>query len=187
MSQRYKVIVMGNFSVGKTCIITRFIHNKFNFLSQATVGAAFHNIRKKIDDKEVSIDLYDTAGSEKYNALMPMYYKNTDVAIIVYDVTNYGSFNRALNMVESLKNSVENVTIIFVGNKIDLKRVILKEDAQLIANKCNLIYTECSAYTGEGIDTLYNLMFEQIKLKIKPPTNNINLSSTKSLTHCCNN
>ncbi len=89
---------------------------------------------------------------------MPLYYRGSHVALIVYDVTSYASFNNSLKYIDDLKSKIEEITIILVGNKIDLPKIILTEDINTIINKYNLLFVECSAKTGEGVDQLFNLV-----------------------------
>lgn len=158
-----KVIIVGNYAVGKTCIINRHIYNQFSSNVKTTIGASFFTKSMTIDKKEVKINFWDTASSELYNSLQPIFYKKADIALIVYDVTNIGSFNESIRLIDAIRREVENITIILVGNKIDLKSVIDINDAIMIANRFGVPLKVCSAYTGEGVKELFDLVDEKIR------------------------
>ena len=93
--KRYKVAILGDLSVGKSSIITRFVHDKFEDFVSSTIGAAFISKKITIDDKIIKLDFWDTAGQERYRSLIPMYYRDAAVVIIVYDITSMDSFDNA--------------------------------------------------------------------------------------------
>ena len=100
--KKYKIVLLGNSNVGKTCIAHRFAHNTFRDASDPTVGACFFTkVLSGSDGSAYQIDLWDTAGQERYKSLTQLYYKGASGAIIVYDVTNPGSFEAAKDWIKS--------------------------------------------------------------------------------------
>ena len=110
------------------------------------------------------LTIWDTAGEEKYHALAPIFYRDTDGAIIIYDCTSRETFDRTEKWFHELKeNSQIEPRIILVGNKIDLtNKVVSSEDAKEMARKLNVNYFEVSALTGEGIDTIFENITNEI-------------------------
>ncbi|KAG0667945.1 hypothetical protein C6P45_005220 [Maudiozyma exigua] len=161
-----KVVLLGDSSVGKSSLAARYIVGKFQ-KSNATIGAAFMTKNIQLDDnKDVTLELWDTAGQERYRSLTPMYYRGTDVAIIVYDITSPISLSHAEDWIEELRSYVDterrsDLRIILAANKSDLLEEGYKQPEELRNNKFN-DFVVVSAKTGEGI----NILFEGI-------TNNI--------------
>lgn len=157
-----KVVLLGDSSVGKSSLAARYIVGKFQ-KSNATIGAAFMTKNIQLDDnKDVTLELWDTAGQERYRSLTPMYYRGTDVAIIVYDVTSPISLSHAEDWIEELRSYVDterrsDLRIILVANKSDLLEEEYKQPEELRNNKFN-DFVVVSAKTGEGI----NILFEGI-------------------------
>ena len=99
-SEICKVVLLGESSVGKTCIITRFVDNEFDKEILSTTGASYANKTLKFKDynnKEILFEIWDTAGQEKYRSLTQLFYKDASIAILVYDITNEESYNELKN------------------------------------------------------------------------------------------
>lgn len=154
-----KVVLLGESSVGKSTIVTRFTTGEF-YQNNATIGAAFTTkevewsevVNEEEVKKKVKFEIWDTAGQERYRSLAPMYYRNTDVALIVFDVTDNASADRAESWIQELQGYLdeyqkEKILIRIVGNKIDLCH---PEQANVL-NGATLV----SAKTGEGINSLF--------------------------------
>ena len=167
---KFKFIVLGDENVGKTSIINRFKTNQFSAVYEPTVGMDFQNISLLIDNQNVSLLLYDTAGQEKFRALIPLYTKDANIIFLVYDTTNYESFSNIEKWYDSLSNvNKEEVIFILVGNKIDLteERKVKEEEAKKYADEHNYIFQELSALTGEGVQELFmNKLLAQIRTNL---------------------
>ena len=154
-----KVVLVGDSQVGKTCIISRLVNDVFKTNNPATIGAAFQTFTVSTATGTVALQIWDTAGQEKYRSLTPMYYRAAEIAILCYDVTNA----RSLEAMEQWTNELvekapPNMQLIIVGNKIDLaeERVIDKATAASFASKHGAVhYAEVSAKTGEGVKELF--------------------------------
>jgi len=152
-----KLIMLGNTNVGKTCLCIKKSKGHFNELNESTIGAAYFNCLIKDDDNSYKIQIWDTAGQEKYRALVPLYYRNASAAIVLYDVTNEVSFNDAKYWIEELQNI--NCVIYLVGNKCDLlnneKSNAVNITDYIENNKHIINHKYTSAKTGENIDELF--------------------------------
>ena len=169
---KYKLIFLGDQSVGKSCILNRFLNDTFIEDYQATIGLDFQSKNVQIDNQDIHLLLYDTAGQEKFRSLIPMYTRDANIIILVYDISNRDSFNNLTHWLKDLTNvNMEEVILCVVGNKIDLsdKRVVNKEEGNKFAEEHDFIFQEISAKTGEGFSELfYKNLFEKIRTKFRP-------------------
>ena len=166
----YKVVLLGESGVGKTCIINQYIKNEFDVNTMSSLTAQF--VKKQIkfaDGKIINFDLWDTAGQEKYRSLAKIFYKDANVVILVYDITNEKSFNEMKNYwFEKIKETNnENVIVAIAGNKGDLynERQVKTEEAEKFAKENKAIFASISAKSDIGIDAL----FQNIGRKIIDP------------------
>ena len=170
MTDRVKVVLVGESGVGKSCIIVRFVQNKFdpNTMTSSTNQMVYQTI-KLPDDKSVDIILWDTMGQERYRSVNKIYYKNAKVGILVYDVTDKKSFEAIKNYwYEQLKESGDkDIIICLVANKYDLyeKREVSNEEGEEFAKSIGAIFASTSAKNDSGI----NFLFENIGRKILEP------------------
>ena len=169
---KYKLIFLGDQSVGKSCILNRFLNDTFIEDYQATIGLDFQSKNVQIDNQDIHLLLYDTAGQEKFRSLIPMYTRDANIILLVYDISNKDSFTNLSLWLKDLTNvNMEEVIICIVGNKIDLndKRAVNTEEGKKFAEEHDFIFQEISAKTGEGFsDLFYKNLFEQIRFKFRP-------------------
>ena len=172
---KYKIIFLGDQNTGKSCILNRFVEDKFDDKYQATIGLDFQSKNVKIDNQDVHLLLYDTAGQEKFRSLIPMYTRDANIIILVYDITRKESFNHIPDWINGLTNvNFDNVIFALVGNKIDLddKREVSKEEGIKLAEEKKCIFEEVSAKTAENFSELfYKQLFDEIVNKFKPGVN----------------
>ncbi len=119
---KFKIIFLGDQGVGKSSILNRFAQDKFEQNYQATIGLDFHSKNVTIGNTSVRLLLYDTAGQEKFKSLIPMYIRDANIILVVYDITNKESFIHTghwLSEVKDLKR--DDAIFCLVGNKLDLK------------------------------------------------------------------
>lgn len=156
---KYKLVFLGDQSVGKTSIITRFMYDNFDRHYQATIGIDFLSKTMYLEDRTVRLQLWDTAGQERFRSLIPSYIRDSSVAVVVYDVTNRASFLNTGKWVEDVRAERGNdVVICLVGNKTDLgndKRQISTEEGEARAKKEGLLFMECSAKAGYNVKGLF--------------------------------
>ena len=165
-----KVVLLGESAVGKTSIITRFVENKFKQDTMSSLSANF--VSKKIEignNKFIKFDIWDTAGQEKYRALAKIFYQDSKIVILVYDITNKNSFNELKNYwYEKVKeNSSSDVIFAIAGNKCDLyeKEEVEKTEGEKFAKEIGAIFHETSALNSNGI----NELFTEIAMKFASP------------------
>ena len=156
---KYKLVFLGDQSVGKTSIITRFMYDNFDRHYQATIGIDFLSKTMYLEDRTVRLQLWDTAGQERFRSLIPSYIRDSSVAVVVYDVTNRASFLNTSKWVEDVRAERGNdVVICLVGNKTDLgndKRQVSTEEGEEKATKDDLLFMECSAKAGYNVKSLF--------------------------------
>jgi Ras-related protein Rab-6A len=156
---KYKLVFLGDQSVGKTSIITRFMYDNFDRHYQATIGIDFLSKTMYLEDRTVRLQLWDTAGQERFRSLIPSYIRDSSVAVVVYDVTSRASFLNTTKWIEDVRAERGNdVVICLVGNKTDLgndKRQITTEEGEEKANKNGLLFMECSAKAGYNVKSLF--------------------------------
>ena len=176
----YKIIVIGDSGVGKSCLAIQAIENKFVDLYRATVGFEFLSFNLRINKVVIKLQIWDTCGQEVYKSLISGIYRNSSLAIILYSVTNRNTFQHIDTWIKELsQNSTKNIKIILVGNKSDLEkeRKISYEEGEKLKNKHKLDYfIETSAKTGNNaknvlIEAAKILYKEYILIKDKEVTN----------------
>mmetsp|Transcript_7586 Transcript_7586/g.8536 ORF Transcript_7586/g.8536 Transcript_7586/m.8536 type:complete len:249 (+) Transcript_7586:70-816(+) len=155
---KHKLVFLGDQSVGKTSIITRFMYDTFDRQYQATIGIDFLSKTIYLEDRTVRMQLWDTAGQERFRALIPSYIRDSAGAVVVYDVTSRASFTSTFKWIEDVRAERGNdVVIILVGNKSDLadKREVSAEEAEQKAHDYGVMFIEVSAKIGTNVKTLF--------------------------------
>ncbi|KAG1653419.1 hypothetical protein FOA52_009128 [Chlamydomonas sp. UWO 241] len=155
---KYKLVFLGDQSVGKTSIITRFMYDKFDNVYQATIGIDFLSKTMYLEDRTVRLQLWDTAGQERFRSLIPSYIRDSSVAVVVYDVTNRQSFMNTLRWITEVRTERGSDVIIFlVGNKTDLvdKRQVSIEEGDTKARELGVNFIETSAKAGLNVKALF--------------------------------
>ncbi|KAJ3430351.1 ras and ef-hand domain-containing protein [Anaeramoeba flamelloides] len=155
---KFKICFIGDAKVGKTSIITRWIYDTFETDLERTVGVDFLSKTVHIDNKAVRLQLWDTAGQEKFRCLLPSYIRNSSMAIIVCDITNPESFENIDYWYDQVKNvSSEEIIFFLVANKTDLakERKVSNETLEKKAKENDFHFIETSAKTGNNIKSLF--------------------------------
>ncbi|CAD8100708.1 unnamed protein product [Paramecium sonneborni] len=152
--QKFKIVFLGNQSVGKTSIINRFIFDNFTGNEQPTVGIDFISKTLQVDNKSVRLQLWDTAGQERFRSLIPSYIRDSQAAIICYDITNEKSFQDLQRWIEDVKEERGDEVLIYIlGNKTDLEseRQIQTEQAEAKAKELGAQFSEVSAKSAHNV------------------------------------
>ena len=160
-----KLLIVGGSGVGKTNFVTRFWNNEFNQMYMSTTGVDSKSKVIEIKNKKVRIQIWDTAGQEKYKAITKNLFLKVMGALILYDITDESSFEKLKTWVSMIKEECgKHIQMIIVGNKSDLdeQRKINKEDAMNFAKEQNIEYIECSSKTGENVLKAVSLICEKI-------------------------
>ena len=118
----FKIVLIGDASVGKTNILSKYLNDEFDPNSKATVGVEFATKNFTIEENVVKAQIWDTAGQERYRSITSAYYKGAKGCLLVYDITRKASFETIDRWISELKSTSENnLTIILIGNKCDLE------------------------------------------------------------------
>jgi len=156
--KRTKIVLLGDQSVGKTSLITRFMYDTFDNTYQATIGIDFLSKTLYLDDRTVRLQLWDTAGQERFRSLIPSYIRDSTVAIVVFDITNRQSFLSTTKWIDDVRSERGNdVMVVLVGNKADLsdKRQVTLEEATAKAQELSIMFMETSAKAGHNVKSLF--------------------------------
>ena len=155
----FKIVLIGDTSVGKTNILSKYLKGEFDPKSKSTVGVEFGVKNFKIENNIVKVQIWDTAGEERYRSITNAYYKGAKGSLLVYDITNKKSFENVEKWISDLKaNADEDISMILLGNKTDLedKRVVSTEEGKNKAEFYNLTFMETSALNGNNIQEAFN-------------------------------
>ncbi|KAI0029618.1 ras family-domain-containing protein [Vararia minispora EC-137] len=120
-SVQVKLVLLGEAAVGKSSVVLRFVANEFQANKEPTIGAAFLTQKCRLEDRVLRYEIWDTAGQERFHSLAPMYYRNAQAAVVVYDITKAASLEKAKTWVKELQRQANpNIVIALAGNKLDL-------------------------------------------------------------------
>jgi len=161
----FKLILIGNSGVGKSSIIQRYMKKTFEDSYKCTIGVDFLMKTLEIKGKTVKLQLWDTAGQEKYKSMVSSYYRGANVALVVFDITNHSSFDSLPLWIENYyKNGPEQKNIILIGNKKDLveNRQVTQEEAETFSETNNMMYFETSAKEGDNIEYIFTYAAEKL-------------------------
>ena len=204
--QLYKIIIIGDSGVGKSNILGRYLHNEFHEDTKSTVGVEFGSKKMVIENTSIKLQIWDTAGEERYRSITSAYYKGSKGCFIVYDITNPQSFEDIQKWYEEIKRSGDKgVSIILVGNKCDLEneRKISTEAGKNKAKEMNCPFYETSALNNIMIEEVFKSICEDIFNKVKTEKKdedddddyeivkdenkivNINTADSKQKKKCC--
>jgi Ras-related protein Rab-6A len=156
--KKFKLVFLGEQSVGKTSLISRFMYDTFDSTYQATIGIDFLSKTVYLDDRAIRLQLWDTAGQERFRSLIPSYIRDCAAAIVVYDITNRTSFLNITKWIEDVvAERQQNALLVIVGNKTDLqeKRQVTTEEGEAKAKECNALFMEASAMSGANVKQLF--------------------------------
>ena len=162
-----KVVIVGDSSVGKTNLLSRFVNNSFNQNSRNTIGVDFSAVDLSINGQNIKAQFWDTAGQEKYRSIASAYYKNAQGIIITYDVTREQTFKNVNSWYNELREQGEpDVEIILIGNKIDLEseRKVTSDQGAQLAKEKGMFFMEVSAKTNQEdcVENAFKILLEEI-------------------------
>lgn len=157
--KKFKLVFLGEQSVGKTSLITRFMYDSFDTTYQATIGIDFLSKTMYLEDRTVRLQLWDTAGQERFRSLIPSYIRDSSVAVVVYDITSKKTFEQTKKWIDDVRGERGNdVIVVLVGNKTDLgdtKREVTTAQGEEEAKKAGAIFMETSAKVGHNVKALF--------------------------------
>ena len=177
LSIRHKIVFIGNPTAGKTSLLNRICNDKFENNYDSTIGVDFFTKTVFYNETIFKIQLWDSAGQEKYRALIPSYIRGASIIFLIYDLNHPESFeaiNNWLGFVNQYTNK-EQVKLVLVGNKNDLERKVTVEEGEKLAKKEGMIFFETSAKTGDGVIKMFFTSFTLIDFfNDKKKENNFN-------------
>ena len=162
----FKILLLGDSEVGKSCFLMRYSDNVFveNYIT--TIGLDYKLKNVKLDSgKTIKVQLWDTAGQDKYRTIAKNYFKGSHGILLLYDITKQSSFNNIREWIQDIREEVSQKAIIFlIGNKIDLadQRKISKEKGIELAEEYKLPFFEASAKSGENVDEVFKALYKKI-------------------------
>lgn len=181
-----KLVLLGEAAVGKSSLVLRFVSNDFQENKEPTIGAAFLTQKCTIGDRTIKYEIWDTAGQERFQSLAPMYYRNAQAALVVYDITKPASFIKARHWVKELhEQASKDITIALVGNKYDLAendneneeslRKVSIEEGKNLAEEEGLLFFETSAKSSYNVNDVF------VGIGSKIPDTSANLGTASGL------
>lgn len=169
----YKVIIIGDYGVGKTSLLRQYVESRFLDRYTATVGADFKSRKVKVDNKTIELQLWDTAGQERFNSLGHAFYRGAECCVIVFDLTNRESFTRLDFWKEGFleqagKWKTEEFPFVLVGNKADKvnERKVSYEETSRWAGENNMLYFETSAKDKTQIEGIFMEIANKASIRI---------------------
>ena len=153
----FKIIIVGDSGVGKSSILKRAVQNKFDGSYQATIGFEFLLMHFKVNDLKIKLQIWDTCGQEMYRSLVQGFYRNTSLALVVYDVNQKKTYDSLDIWIKDIRQHTEQELPIFIaGNKNDLEKLVPTEEAKVFAmSNRTKNFTECSAKTGYIVKEIF--------------------------------
>ena len=193
----YKVLLLGDSTVGKTCFLLRYCDKTFQDAHLSTIGLDYRVKTMTLKNKKnIKLQIWDTAGQDRFRAITKNYYKGANGIILIYDVTNLQTYENVKNWITQIREETNpNVVIYLAGNKIDIpaeERVVKTEEGKEIADEYKLQFKETSAKDGINVNEVFQELVEKIdevnsKLEVsKPEPKNILYSpGKKKKSSCC--
>lgn len=161
----FRIVLIGDSSVGKTCIVKRFVNNQFHDDELNTIGAMYENYTDIRNGREITLQIWDTAGQEKFRSLGPVYYREAAGALLVFDLTNRQTFANASMWLNSFRGAAgDDAVVVVIGNKNDLivGDSTIETEAQDWARSNGYEFFSTSAKTGQGITDLFEYIMDTL-------------------------
>mmetsp|Transcript_5014 Transcript_5014/g.10126 ORF Transcript_5014/g.10126 Transcript_5014/m.10126 type:complete len:211 (-) Transcript_5014:892-1524(-) len=203
----FKFIIIGDTGVGKSCLLLQFTDKRFTPIHDLTIGVEFGARIVSVEDKQLKLQIWDTAGQESFRSITRSYYRGAAGALLVYDITRKETFEHLLSWLEDARaHSNSNMTIILVGNKSDLdhRREVPRESGEQFAKEHGLLFLETSAKNNTNVEEAFldtaKAIYEKVKAGdldltseqhgVKVGTNNANINlleetGTEAKSGCC--
>lgn len=151
-----KILIIGESAVGKSCLLLRYTSNTFQESFMTTIGVDFKTKFLDINGQNVKLQIWDTAGQDRFKAITKAYFRGAHGILVVFDLSKRETFEKTRIWIDSIRESSSgNIDVILVGNKADLPRQVSEEEAQKLAEEYNLKYYETSAKENNGVDQAF--------------------------------
>eukprot|EP01120_Amphizonella_sp_Union-15-10_P005593 TRINITY_DN166_c0_g3_i4.p1 TRINITY_DN166_c0_g3~~TRINITY_DN166_c0_g3_i4.p1 ORF type:complete len:193 (+),score=30.24 TRINITY_DN166_c0_g3_i4:41-580(+) len=161
----FKYIIIGDTGVGKSCLLLQFTDKRFQPIHDLTIGVEFGARMIALDNKQIKLQIWDTAGQESFRSITRSYYRGAAGALLVYDITRRDTFNNLTTWLQDTRQRAnENMTIMLVGNKSDLEdqRAVTLDEGEKFARENGLLFLETSAKTAANVEEIFNRIAGQI-------------------------
>ena len=162
----YKILLLGDISVGKSCLLLRYCDNSYQESHLATIGLDFRVRIATLDDKrKIKVQIWDTAGQDRFRAITRNYYRGSNGILLIYDVTEEKSFEHIRDWIAKIRDEAsEDIIIYLVANKIDNnnKRIITNEEGKKLAQEFKIAYYETSAKCSIGVDKVFEDLIKEM-------------------------
>lgn len=165
-----KMLIIGDSRVGKSSILNRYIHDEFDPSKECTIGIDFAVVRKTVDQKEIKLHIWDTAGSERFLAITRSYLRGSKAIMLSYDISDASTFNNLPKWLNIIRRDAEyDVNILLVGNKSDLtdKRQVSFAEGKKFADDNGMEFIETSAKNDDQIDLAFQTLLENSPLTVR--------------------
>ena len=159
--QKFKIVILGDTCVGKSCILMRFVKNSMLHNHLSTIGIDSSTKTITTERGKATLQIWDTAGQDRFRSISQSYIRNGDAIILVYDITSDDTFQHVTTWMDAIHNMAkQDVPIILVGNKTDMEneRRITTEEGQKLAEKYKILFKEVSAMTGDGVADAFTML-----------------------------
>eukprot|EP00694_Reclinomonas_americana_P008182 EC799895.1.p1 GENE.EC799895.1~~EC799895.1.p1 ORF type:complete len:212 (+),score=72.06 EC799895.1:30-665(+) len=169
-SYLFKYIIIGDSGVGKSCLLLQFTDKRFQPVHDLTIGVEFGARTITVDNKQIKLQIWDTAGQESFRSITRSYYRGAAGALLVYDICRRDTFEHLQGWLEDARHHSPKMTIMLVGNKSDLdgaKRAVTKEEGEAFARKFGLEFLETSAKNNSNVELAFRKTAEFIYDKVK--------------------
>lgn len=169
----YKLLLIGDSGVGKSCLLLRFADNTYTESYISTIGVDFKVRTIELEKKTIKLQIWDTAGEERFRTITSSYYRGAHGIIVVFDVTDQVSYNNVKQWLKEIERyACENVNKLLVGNKCDLddKRQVAQETAKEFADDLQISYIETSAKNATNVDETFIKIAEEIRHMRRDPS-----------------
>ncbi|KAF0989486.1 hypothetical protein HZS_3431 [Henneguya salminicola] len=168
-SYLFKYIVIGDTGVGKSCLLLQFTDKRFQPVHDLTIGVEFGSRVINIDNKDIKLQIWDTAGQESFRSITRSYYRGAAGALLVYDITRRETFSHLVTWLDDVRQHASpNIVIMLIGNKCDLedKREVKREEGEAFSREYGLIFMETSAKAATNVEDSFIGMAKEINKKI---------------------
>jgi Ras-related protein Rab-7A len=170
MKLSYKIVIIGDCNVGKTSLMRRYVNNSYTEQYKSTIGIDFLTKNIKLNNKIAELQIWDTAGSERFYSVSSSFYRGTDACVIVFDLTNINSFNNLEKWIDDFilncaPKDIDNFPFVIIGNKSDLvidnRKISFNSIRRFCENK-NIKYFETSSKLNSNIESSFNYLINKM-------------------------
>jgi len=166
----FKYIIVGDTAVGKSCLLLQFTDKRFQPVHDLTIGVEFGSRTITVANQQIKLQIWDTAGQEKFRSITRSYYRGAAGALLVYDITRRETFDHLTTWLEDCRKfSSQNITIMLIGNKSDLEhsRVVSREEGERFARENGLFFLETSSKTAQNVEEAFINVAKDIFEKVE--------------------